>query len=152
MRKGRTHSARALGKKSAGKRGKRKRNARVPMIALCAFGAGILAAGYGLTHQRAPEASATAQAPGIAAPKNAGTAQSSTPITSQAPRKEDRLVTGSVPSQEVIAPPKIDAKTKPQVAKRRSLPRWQRPRRRNPSSMSSGRTRSQSVSAGTARQ
>jgi hypothetical protein len=91
------------------------------MIALCALGAGILAAGYGLTHQRAPEASVSAntQAPGIAAPKNAGTAQSSTPITGQAARKEDRLVTGSVPTQEAIAPPKTDAKTASQVAKKK---------------------------------
>ncbi len=119
MRKSRTHSARARGKKSAGKRGRRKRDARIPMIALCALGAGILAAGYGLTHQRAPEASANAQAPGIAAPKNAGTAQSSTPITGQAARKEDRLVTGSVPKQDEIASPKTDAKTAPQVAKKK---------------------------------
>lgn len=119
MRKSRTHSARALGKKSAGKRGKRKRDARIPMIALCALGAGILAASYGLTHQRAPEASATAQAPGIAAPKNAGNTGNGTPITGQAARKEDRLVTGSVPAQEVIAPPKTDAKTAPQVAKKK---------------------------------
>ena len=119
MRKSKTHSARALGKKSAGKRGKRKQDARVPLIALCALGVGILAAGYGLTHQRATEATAKVQAPGIAVPKNAGTAQSGAPIAGQAARKEDRLVTGSVPKQEEIASPKTDAKTAPQVAKRK---------------------------------
>jgi hypothetical protein len=120
MRKSGTHSARALGKKSRGKRGRRKRDARIPMIALCALGVGILAAGYGLTHQHTPAASATAQAPAIAAPKNAGIAGSGNPTNDQAARKEDRLVTGSVPKQEAIATPKIDDKTKPQVAKKKS--------------------------------
>jgi hypothetical protein len=121
MRKSRTHSARALGKKSAGKRGGRKRDARVPMIVLCALGTGILAAAYGLTHQGTPAASVNAQAPGIAAPKNdkSITSTASTAINGQAARKEDRLVTGSMPKQEEIAPSKIDNKTKRQVAKKK---------------------------------
>jgi hypothetical protein len=117
MRKSGTHSARALGKKSRGKRGGRKRTARVPMIAFCALGVGILAAGYGLTHQREPATSAAVQAPAIAAAKNAGIAGSA--IDGQAARKEDRLVTGSVPAQGEIAAPKTDDKTAPQVAKKK---------------------------------
>ena len=86
---------------------------------LCALGVGILAAGYGLTHQRAPAANVAAQAPAIAAPKNAGIAGSDTAINGLAARKEDRLITGAVPKQEEIATPKIDDKTKPQVAKKK---------------------------------
>lgn len=119
MRKSGTHSARALGKKSRGKRGGRKRAARLPLIALCALGVGILAAGYGLTHQRAPAANVAAQSPAIAAPKNAGIAGNDTAINGQAARKEDRLVTGSVPAQGEIAAPKTDDKTAPQVAKKK---------------------------------
>ena len=122
MRKSGTHSARALGKKSAGKRGGRKRDTHAPLIALCALGAGILAASYGLTHQNAPEAGANVQASGIATPKDggkeiAGTAGGNITINAQAARKEDRLVTGSVPKQDEIAPPKADDKTK--VAKKK---------------------------------
>jgi hypothetical protein len=124
MRKSGTHSARALGKKSAGKRGGRKRDTHAPLIALCALGAGILAASYGLTHQNAPGAGANVQASGIAAPKDfgkeiAGTAGGNITINAQTARKEDRLVTGSVPKQDEIAPPKTDANTKPQVAKKK---------------------------------
>ena len=123
MRKSGTHSARALGKKSAGKRGGRKRDSHAPLIALCALGAGILAATYGLTHQQ-PGADANVQASGIAAPKDggkeiAGTAGGNITINGQAARKEDRLVTGSVPKQNEIASPKTDANTKPQVAKKK---------------------------------
>jgi hypothetical protein len=122
MRKSGTHSARALGKKSAGKRGTRKRDTHAPLIALCALGAGILAAAYGLTHQHTP--GADIQASGIAAPKDggkeiAGTAGGNITINGQAARKEDRLVTGSVPKQDEIASPKTDANTKPQVAKKK---------------------------------
>jgi hypothetical protein len=122
MRKSGTHSARALGKKSAGKRGGRNRDTHAPLIALCALGAGILAASYGLTHQNAPEAGANVQASGIAVPKDggkeiAGTAGGNITINAQAARKEDRLVTGSVPKQDEIAPPKADDKTK--VAKKK---------------------------------
>jgi hypothetical protein len=125
MRKSKTHSARALGKKSAGKRGGRKWDARAPMIVLCALGVGILAATYGFTHQRAPEAGANVQAqtPAIAAPKDgkeiAGTPSTDPAINAQAARKGDRLVTGSVPKQEEIAPPKTDIKAKPQIAKKK---------------------------------
>ena len=124
MRKSGTHSARALGKKSAGKRGGRKRDAHAPLIALCALGAGILAATYGLTHQHAPGADANVQASGIAAPKGdgkeiAGTAGGNIAINAQAARKGDRLVTGSVPKQDEIAPPKTDTNAKPQAAKKK---------------------------------
>jgi hypothetical protein len=124
MRKSGTHSARALGKKSAGKRGGRKRDSHAPLIALCALGAGILAATYGLTHQHAPGASTNVQASGIAVPKGdgkeiAGTAGGNIAINAQAARKEDRLVTGSVPKQDEIAPLKSDTNTKPQVAKKK---------------------------------
>jgi hypothetical protein len=124
MRKSGTHSARALGKKSAGKRGGRKRDSHAPLIALCALAAGILAATYGLTHQHAPGASTNVQASGIAAPKGdgkeiAGNAGSNIAINAQAARKEDRLATGSVPKQDEIASPKTDANTKPQVAKKK---------------------------------
>jgi hypothetical protein len=119
MRKSGTHSARALGKKSAGKRGGRKRHARIPMIVLCALGVGILAAGYGATHQHTP-AGANAQAPGIATPKSdgksiAGTA--STAVNGQATVKGDRLATGAAPKQGEIAGPKADSKQ--QVAKKK---------------------------------
>jgi hypothetical protein len=125
MRKSGTHSARALGKKSAGKRGGRKRDSHAPLIALCALGAGILAATYGLTYQHAPGASTNVQASGIAAPKGdgkeiAGNAGSNIAINAQAARKEDRLVTGSVPKQDEVAPPKVDDKTK--VAKKKTKP------------------------------
>jgi hypothetical protein len=122
MRKRGTRSARAPGKKSAGKRGGRKRDMRVSLIALCALGGGILAATYGLTHQRAPEANA--QASGIAAPQAAGkeiagTASTDPVSKEQAAGKEDRLITGSVPRQDEIAPPKVDPKAKPQAAKKK---------------------------------
>lgn len=122
MRKSGTHSARARGKKPAGKSGGRKRDARVSLIALCALGGGILAATYGLTHQRAPEASA--QASGFAAPQAAGKeiagAASPDPASKeQAAGKEDRLITGSLPRQDEIAPPKVDPKAKPQAAKKK---------------------------------
>ena len=121
MRKSGTHSARALGKKSARKRGGRKRDARVSLLVFCALGAGILAATYGLTHQPTPDAST--QAAGIAAPKDgkeiSGTAIADPKLNAQAARKEDRLVTGSVPKQEEIAPPKVDTKAPPQVAKKK---------------------------------
>jgi len=121
MRKSGTHSARARGKKPAGKSGGRKRDARVSLIALCALGGGILAATYGLTHQRAPEANAQA---GIAAPQAAGKeiagAASTDPVSKeQAAGKEDRLITGSLPRQDEIAPPKVDPKAKPQAAKKK---------------------------------
>jgi hypothetical protein len=120
MRKSGTHSARALGKKSAGKRGGRKRHARIPMIVLCALGVGILAAGYGATHQHTPAAGANAQVPGIAAPKSdgksiAGTA--STAVNGQATVKGDRLATAVVPKQGEITRPKADSKQ--QVAKKK---------------------------------
>jgi hypothetical protein len=118
MRKSGTHSARALGKKSAGKRGGRKRNARALMIALCAFGAAILAAGYGATHQHAPAASA--QAPGIAAPKSDGKSIASTAgaaINGQATVKGDRLATGAAPKQGEVTGQKADSKQ--QVAKKK---------------------------------
>jgi hypothetical protein len=125
MRKNKTHSARALGKKSARKRGGRKRDARAPKVVLCALGAGILAATYGFTHQRPPEASANvrAQTPAIATPKEdkeiANTPSADPAINAQALRKTDRLVTGSVPKQEEIAPLQTDIKAKPQVAKKK---------------------------------
>jgi hypothetical protein len=123
MRKSGTHSARALGKKSARKRGGRKRDARVSLLAFCALAAGIVAATYGLTHQSISDASTSTQAAGIAAPKNGtditGTAIADPKINEQAARKEDRLVTGSVPKQEEIAPPKADAKATPHVAKKK---------------------------------
>lgn len=126
MRKSRTHSARTPGKKSAGKRRGRKRDPRVSLIALCALGGGILAATYGLTHQRAPQVNANVQAPGIAAPNAgkeiAGTAGTDRVINEQAARKEDRLITGSVPKQDEIAPPKVDPKSAPQVAKKKKKP------------------------------
>jgi hypothetical protein len=125
MRKSRTHSARTLVKKSAGKRRGRKRDPRVSLIALCALGGGILAATYGLTHQRAPEANANAQASGIAAPNDkeiAGTVGTDRALNEQAARKEDRLITGSVPKQDAIAPPKVDPKAAPQVAKKKKKP------------------------------
>jgi hypothetical protein len=124
MRKSRTHSARALGKKSAGKRGGHQWRAHAPTIALCALGAGILAATtYGLT-QRVPEASVNAQAPGIAAAKDskaiAGTASANPAIAEQATKKEDRLVTGSLSTKQgEIAPPKADTNVTPQVEKKK---------------------------------
>jgi hypothetical protein len=125
MRKRKTHSARARGKKSAVKRGGRRRDARTPMIVLCALGVGILAATYGFTHQRTPEAGANvrAQTPVIATPKEdkeiANTPSTDPAINAQAARKADRLVTGSVPKQEEIAPLQTDIKAKPQVAKKK---------------------------------
>src|ERR1700730_3485167 len=124
MRKSGTHSARALGKKSAGRRGGRKRDTHAPLIALCALGAGILAATDGLTHQYAPGDGANIQAAGIAAPKGdgkeiAGTAGGNITLNAQAARKEDRLATGSVPKQDEIASPKTEANIKPQVAKKK---------------------------------
>jgi hypothetical protein len=116
MRKSGTHSARALGKKSAGKRGGRKRDSHAPLIALCALGAGILAATYGLTHQYAPGPSTNVQASGIATPKDDGKEIAG---NAQAARKEDRLVTGSVPKQDEIAPTKTDPNAKPQAAKKK---------------------------------
>ena len=96
MRKSGTHSARALGKKSARKRGGRKRDARVSLLAFCALGAGIVAAMYGLTHQSTPDASTSTQAAGLAAPKDGkeitGTAIADPKLNAQAARKEDRLV------------------------------------------------------------
>jgi hypothetical protein len=124
MRKSETHSARALGKKSAGKRGGHKRDTHAPLIALCALGAGILAATYGLTHQHAPGADANVQASGIAAPKGdgkeiAGTAGGGNSINGQAAIKGDRLVTGSVPKPDEIAPLKTNTNAKPQAAKKK---------------------------------
>ena len=122
MRKSGAHSARALGRKSAGKRGGRKRDPRVSLIALCALGAGILAAAYGLTHQGAP--GSNTQASGIAAPQNAGkeiagSISTAPAIKEQAASKGDRLITGSVPKQDEIAPPTVDPKATPQVAKKK---------------------------------
>jgi len=123
MRKGRTHSARALGKKAAGKRSGRKRDARASLVALGALAAGILAATYGLTHQRTPEISANT-APGIAAPKDkeiAAAAADDSTGKEQTAKKEDRLITGSLPAkQEEIALPKADTQTKPQAAKQKN--------------------------------
>ncbi len=98
------------------------------MLVLCALGAGIFAATYGLTHQSVPEASQrAAQTAGIAAPKDGkeitGTAITDPTINEQAARKEDRLVTGSVPKQEEITPPKADTKATPKVAKKKKISR-----------------------------
>src|SRR5437660_293209 len=126
MRKSGTHSARAQGKKSRGKRGERKRDARVPIIVLCALGAGILATTYGLTHQPTPGASTASQATATAAPNAgkevAGALTAEPGISEQAARKEDRLVTGSIPKQEEIAPPTPATKTAPQIAKKKKSP------------------------------
>ena len=120
MRKTGTHSARALGKKSAGKRGGRRRDARAPIIVLCALGTGILAAGYGATHQQpSPAASVNALAPG-AAPKSDGKSivgTAGTAVNGQPAVKGDHLVTAAVPKQGEIAGQKTD--TKQQVAKKK---------------------------------
>jgi hypothetical protein len=83
------------------------------MIALCVLGVGILAAGYGSTHQHAPAASTNAQTPGIAAPKGDGKSiagNASAAINGQATVKGDRLATGVVPKQGEITTPKTDIK------------------------------------------
>ena len=122
MRKSGTHSARAREKKSAEKRGRRKKDARIPLIAFCTLGAGVLAATYGVTHQRTPEANAKLETSVIAAPQGAKvipvTNGGDAPIQEQALRKEDRLVTGSIPKHPEIAPPP-DLKAKPEAAKKK---------------------------------
>ncbi len=122
MRKSGTHSARALGKKSRGRRGGHKQDARAPMIALCALGVGILAAtAYGFTHRPMPT-STNVQASGIAAPSDkeaASTVSAGAPIKEQALKKEDRLVTGSIPKPGEAAPPPADAQAKPQAEKKK---------------------------------
>jgi len=122
MRRGGTHSARARGKRSAGRHVIEWR-AHAPTIALCALGAGILVATtYGLAHQPTLDASA-GTTPAIAAAKDAPTAAASaiaTTIKEQAAKKEDRLVTGSLPAkQEGTAPPATDSKAAPQTEKKK---------------------------------
>jgi len=104
MRKGRTHWARALGRKSAGRRGMHRWRAQAPAIALCALGVGILTAtAYGLMQRPATEAST-----GIA-----------TAIKDQAARKDDQLITGSLPTKKQETAPAADAKATPQAAKKK---------------------------------
>jgi hypothetical protein len=121
MRKSGTHSARA--KRPAGKRGIRKKKTHLPVVAFCVLAAAALATGYGLTHQRAPETKASAAtplAPAAAETKDiADTRNGDTPVSEQALRKEDRLVTGSIPAREEIAPPVILPKPKPEAAKKK---------------------------------
>ncbi|HLL27286.1 MAG TPA: hypothetical protein VKT73_06505 [Xanthobacteraceae bacterium] len=120
MRKSGTHSARALGKRSTGKRRGRQQSVHAPAIAICAFGASMLAVAYGLTHERAP-ASAGTQATSIATPKDekeiVGTANAA-PV---AP-KEDRIITGALPAPNAITPPvNPDAKQQAVVKKKKTI-------------------------------
>ena len=106
MRKGRTHWARALGRRSTGRRGMHRWRAQAPAIALCALGVGILTAtAYGLMQRPATEAST-----GIGI---------TTAIKDKAARKDDQLITGSLPTKKQETAPAADAKATPQAAKKK---------------------------------
>jgi hypothetical protein len=143
MRKGRAPSARRKRSKTKGERG---HDAGAFLLALGIFGAMGLAAIYDFTHERKPQTAATAPAAAIASSPSAltptgmlgqavareaiepitraSTAPAFTPPLIGAPvleetfKKEDRLITGSLPRSDAITPRGIDLKA-PQAEKKK---------------------------------
>jgi hypothetical protein len=109
MRKRQTQPARAF-VETAG-----NRRAQASFVALCALGAGILAAmTYGLIHRSTPDASAAATAVGD---KNVAGAATAAPVGKAEAATEDRLLTGSLPATAEVPP--LGNKAKPQAAKKK---------------------------------